>query len=86
MIVDGDHHSLFCNGKLIDSFDVPRGQGLLSGRPGLGLSKDSRPPLVVKPQELFNFSVTDTDSGAVLLDGAENPGKWDWVMMRGEFE
>ncbi|MBN1878858.1 hypothetical protein JW823_02010 [bacterium] len=86
MIVDDNHHSLFCNGQLVDSFDVVQDQCLWSGRPGLGLSKDSRPPLVVKAQELYHFTVTDTHSGELLWGGTGPMSESDWTMMKGRFD
>lgn len=85
MVVENDRHSLYSNGQLIDSFIVPEHRGLLSGMPGLGLSKDTRPPLVVKPQEFYNFLVTDIETGDVLWSQDSHKADWDWYMMRGSF-
>lgn len=86
LIVDENHHSLFCNGQLVDWFEPGLGQTLPSGRVGLGLSKDSRPPLIVGQQEFYNFRVTDTETGEVLWSGEGNPAEWDWTMIKGEFQ
>jgi hypothetical protein len=85
MVVENETHSLYCNGQLIDTFVVPEHRGLPSGMPGLGLSKDTRPPLVVKPQEFFNFFVTDIETGDILWGDDHRKTDWDWHMMRGSF-
>jgi hypothetical protein len=85
LIINDNTHTLYCNNRLVHTFDVPEEKGLTAGMPGLGLSKDSRPPLVVKPQEFYNFTVTDLDTGAILVDGASDMREWDWRMIRGSF-
>lgn len=85
MVINDQTHTLYCDNRLMHTFEVPEGQGLTTGMPGLGLSKDSRPPLTVKPQEFFNFTVTDQETGAVLIDGRSDMREWDWMMIRGSF-
>jgi len=86
LAIQNGTHTLHINGQLIDSFSVSENKANLSGMAGLGMSKDSRPPLVVKPQEFYNFRVTDIESGNLLWGDNQELQYWNWTMIRGDFE
>ncbi len=83
--VDDQIHTITCNNQHILSVEVPKVTGLASGMPGLGFSKDSRPPLMVKPQEFRQIVVTDLSTDEILVDGQSNISDLEWYMIRGAF-
>ncbi|MGB3976367.1 MAG: hypothetical protein WBM27_08195 [bacterium] len=85
IIVNGLTHTISCNDQLVLSVNVPENEGLASGMPGLGFSKDSRPPLMVKPSEYRQLIVADPNTGEVLVDGRSNLADLEWWIVQGSF-
>lgn len=84
--VEGNHHCLYRDDVLVDCHSVPESKMLTHGMPGLGLSRVSRAPLPVAPQEFSDLTVKDLYSDELLLDNTIINGFDDWTMLRGTFD
>ncbi|MBN1295235.1 hypothetical protein JXA80_00550 [bacterium] len=83
--LQGDIHSLYCDNHLVDTFRVPSSKFTINGRPGLGISDASRPPLPVLPQEFDNFVIHDSDGTTVLWEERFDDNTSPWHMLQGQF-